>query len=164
MAASTNHTLVQCLHSLLLLILSKNVKHTPNVGIRNYKLLRCTSLAHPVNHLRKQYNMWVQGKMSTERNSSIFFTLCTVLSPLANATMHWLSQWMVISRAGSISPHVWALTTIPLSGMWWESGNIHWVIWTQVKFRGFRGSHRGLVVMNPTSIHEDIGLIPGLAQ
>ena len=27
-----------------------------------------------------------------------------------------------------------------------------------------RSSHRGLAVMNLTSIHEDIGLIPGLAQ
>ena len=28
----------------------------------------------------------------------------------------------------------------------------------------FKGFHRGSVEMNPTSIHEDMGLIPGLAQ
>ena len=28
----------------------------------------------------------------------------------------------------------------------------------------YQGSHCGSVVMNPTSIHEDTGLIPGLAQ
>ena len=28
----------------------------------------------------------------------------------------------------------------------------------------FRSSHCGSVVMKPTSIHEDVGLIPGLAQ
>ena len=28
----------------------------------------------------------------------------------------------------------------------------------------FRSSHRGSSVMNPTSIHEDTGLIPGLAH
>ena len=27
-----------------------------------------------------------------------------------------------------------------------------------------RSSHRGLAVMNPTRIHEDMGLIPGLTQ
>ena len=27
-----------------------------------------------------------------------------------------------------------------------------------------RSSHFGSVVMNPASIHEDVGLIPGLAQ
>ena len=29
---------------------------------------------------------------------------------------------------------------------------------------GGGGSRRGSVIMNPTSIHEDAGLIPGLAQ
>ena len=29
---------------------------------------------------------------------------------------------------------------------------------------GFWSSHRGSSVMNPTSIHEDVDLIPGLAQ
>ena len=28
----------------------------------------------------------------------------------------------------------------------------------------FRSSHRGSAVNNPTSIHEDAGLIPGLTQ
>ena len=34
----------------------------------------------------------------------------------------------------------------------------------EVKMCTFRSSHCGSVVTNPTSIHEDAGLIPGLAQ
>ena len=33
-----------------------------------------------------------------------------------------------------------------------------------VKKMWYRSSSRGSVIMNPTSIHEDVSLIPGLAQ
>ena len=35
---------------------------------------------------------------------------------------------------------------------------------TEIKKETVRSFHSGSVVMNPTSIHEDTGLIPGLAQ
>ena len=39
----------------------------------------------------------------------------------------------------------------------------HNLYWTVEKVRG-RSSHRGSVVMNPTSVHEDPGSIPGPTQ
>ena len=34
----------------------------------------------------------------------------------------------------------------------------------QIQKLTYRSSHSGSAVMSPTSIHEDVGLIPGLAQ
>ena len=46
-----------------------------------------------------------------------------------------------------------------------ENWYCNWVIFQiRLELTCYRSSHRGLVVMNLTSIHEDTGLIPGLIQ
>ena len=58
------------------------------------------------------------------------------------------------------------MATAPIQPLAWESPYAVGAAQEKEKKReaGKRSSHRGSVVTNRTSIHEDVGLIPGLTQ
>ena len=64
---------------------------------------------------------------------------------------------------------LWPAATAPIQPLAWEppyaAGAAQEIAKKKRQKRTkIQSSHHGSVVMNPTSIHEDAGLIPGLAQ
>ena len=72
---------------------------------------------------------------------------------------HHLSVWFPVQRKGVFTLH-WGLLIVQLPYVYKGKGRYT----AYLKRLYWRSSHRGSSITNLTSIHEDVGWIPGFAQ